>query len=427
MKTYFTSFSIQIWFILHSLLYVCQAESTTNKIRDEEEKWQQCSTFLAPSTLGWGVFAARPFAPNEIVEIAPLVLPMHPDAPVIKNSALDDYVYGFWRFTGNELIELLGAMLGMTMFLNHHSEPNVQFTTFGREPAPDAPNATIALGFKAKRYIQEGEELFSTYGEGDGGQRWFRRRGLELYSLPKSQTQIPKKLLPNKTSDYCSHIVAGPGLPAWELGVLSIIPKGLDVGFWMDTARLPPQNAAFGNAFAKHAISKGNRIEITPALVMSRSLVDGSIVGAVVFRWEDLTPENQQALRKLRQRRQLFLQFQDYEHTNWKFSDGFQSFEDTVLFPAAGNIGMVRRVGRNKKANSNCRLKIHSAGDANSIGVTLELVATKDIDQGEILRLNLPSTSSPEELDLFHREMKLTGQHYGSEFRIDSKNINTEL
>jgi hypothetical protein len=37
-----------------------------------------------------------------------------------------------------------------------------------------------AIGFVALRSIDAGEELFSTYGIDDGGQRWFQDRGLTL-------------------------------------------------------------------------------------------------------------------------------------------------------------------------------------------------------------------------------------------------------
>ena len=400
------------WIAFLTALCFWQAKCSDGQ---EEESWQQCSTFLAPSTTGWGVFAARGFAPDEIVEVSSLVLPLATNASIVKNTVLDDYVYGFTREIDGEPFELLGAMLGTTMFFNHHSEPNVEFASFSREPDPDAPGATIALGFKAKGPIQEGEELFSTY----GGPTWFLERGLDLLVPPKSQTQIPQTLLRNRIRDYCSHISAGIGRPAWEDSVLAVIPEGLS--FWIDKNRFAPKNAPFGNAFAKRAISNGDRIEIALALVMSRSIVHGSILSPVVFRWEDSRPENQYALEKLRENHQLFVQFQDKEHTYWERLDGFQSFEDTVLFPAAGNIGMVRRVGLGNSARSNCRLIIHSEGNAGSIAVTIELIATKDIEQGEILRLDMQPAGTAKELDMLKKELVITGQLGSIEFGKDDE------
>jgi hypothetical protein len=59
-----------------------------------------CDIFLAHSTLtggGWGVFTARNFEEHEIIEWAPLFLPMQHTLPVFKNSVLDDYHYSCRR------------------------------------------------------------------------------------------------------------------------------------------------------------------------------------------------------------------------------------------------------------------------------------------------------------------------------------------
>lgn len=44
----------------------------------DEEKLHSCDIFLAPSSFhgGWGVYAARDFADKELVELAPLYVPL---------------------------------------------------------------------------------------------------------------------------------------------------------------------------------------------------------------------------------------------------------------------------------------------------------------------------------------------------------------
>jgi SET domain-containing protein len=75
--------------------------------------------------VGWGVFAARDLEEYEIIEFAPLFLPMEHTLPVIKHSVLDDYHYSYRR--GQQALSLVA--LGMTLFYNHDREPNVQYTS----------------------------------------------------------------------------------------------------------------------------------------------------------------------------------------------------------------------------------------------------------------------------------------------------------
>jgi hypothetical protein len=300
-------------------------------------------------------------------------------------------------------------MLGMDMFYNHHPEPNLKYMSFGREPAPDVPRTSKALCFAARRDISVGEQLFATYGGEDGGKYWFHRRGIKMES-PKESRIAPEDLSTYK-SDYCSKIQSGIGIPTWKERILPILPN--DLPFWIDLSRLAPFDAGIGDAKAKVPIFRGDRIEISTALVMSRKLVRGSALGAVVISWDDLTEKHQNALQTLRENGQLILQYQGHD-TDWRRIDRFQSFEDLALLPNAGNIGMVRRVG---DGPCNCRLVIHSEGEQGSVGVTVELIATEDIPVGELLKLNLPPAGSKTELKALQTEMQLTGMpHYAGSF-----------
>jgi hypothetical protein len=159
----------------------------------------------------------------------------------------------------------------------------------------------------------------------------------------------------------------------------------------------------------------------------------------LVVAWNDLQPEQQDALRTLRQNRQLLVQYQGPD-TGWKSKDGFFSFEDLALFPAAGNIGLVRRLRRRRpgddpsdgndddddddeNSSSNCRLLIHSDRniDATGVGVTIELIATRDVPQGQVLVVDLPETdATPKEYSMLAEEMKLTGQPYYRKYFADA-------
>ena len=371
-------------------------------VSSAEEEWQNCEIFLAPSDTGWGVYASRSFKKGEIVDMTPAIVPTG-ELDVIENSVLDDYVYGYFRLEGSSLLEIHVVMIGYGMFYNHHPEPNIQYQTFGREPAPDVPRSSNAIGFTARRDIREGEQLFTTYGEKDGGKEWFHRHGIKM--VRPAESRIAPEEMASYRQDYCSKIQAGIGIPTWKDRILPIFPHGIELPFWKDLSRFAPFDAGLSDAKAKVPIPSGSRIEISTALVMSRKMVRGHALGAVVISWEDLFLEHQTALRTLRENGQMILQYQGVD-IDWKRIDRFQSFEDLALLPNSGNIGTVRRVG---DGPSNCRMVIHSEGAQDSVGVTVELIATKDISVGDILALNLPQAGLKEERNELKREMKLTG------------------
>jgi SET domain len=454
---------------------VVQASSSSTLMEDESQaesssssSWQNCNVFLAPSLVnkdfGWGVFAGRSFAPREIIEVAPLVLPFEADNPLILNSVLHDYVYGYYRLEYNSSssspdhggnnneprIHLFHSVLfGSTMYANHQPDGNVKLTTFGREPVPNlAPNATNAMGLVATRAIQAGEELFTSYGSGKGDE-WFSDRGLSIQVLDKiEQGQIrPDSYLSQVMSQYCSKIYAGLGSPTWNRGILSILPPSFrtlppsSLPFWMnDKARLAPIDAGLGHAMAKMNVQAGDRLEIVPAFVVHMDVVQGTPIAPLTLQWYDFAnhPELRAALGQLRRDKELQVQYQG-PTTNWKSLDGFTSLEDTVLLPVAGNIGLVRRVGSrtgpfspfaaatgssSEAHHSNCRLMIHSSllsttakkrvdHQFEGLGVILELVATKAIKAGEELLLDLPPPGSTVKEDAaLIRELQLTGQPY---------------
>ena len=62
-------------------------------IAREDEQWQNCDYFMAQTSMGWGVFAARNFASGEIVDVAPLYVLMKGGVSTVKNTVLDDFLF----------------------------------------------------------------------------------------------------------------------------------------------------------------------------------------------------------------------------------------------------------------------------------------------------------------------------------------------
>jgi hypothetical protein len=383
----------------------------------KEEEWQGCQVFLAPSTLlnvgHQGVYAARSFQQGDIVEISSGFLPMSKDSLEIKHSVLEDYAHTYWR---GETTTMYNIVFGRGMMYNHHpTQPNVELNELGMEPSTKANrHSIIVIGFMATRDISVGEELYITY----GGQEWFQSRGIDM-QIPRNETsQIELVDIPKYKSEYCSKIYGGIGRSTWTKQILPLLPEE-DPPFQVDTASLmAPLDSGLGDARAKVMIKKGDRVEISTGLVLSRNLMKNSAIGALTFSWDDLQVEQQRALRNLRRNRKLELQHQEGCDGSER-TDTFKSYEDLAVLPT-GTMALVRRVGGEGRS-SNCRLRIHSKAASGSKGVILELIATKKIKKGEVLKLDLPPAGSRGELALLKEELERTGQPYYSGLFSDVK------
>lgn len=379
----------------------------------EDEAWQSCSTFLAPSlttSMGWGVFAARSFQEGEIVDMSSLILPMPKPSPQVENSILDDYVYGYHRvhFTPEiRLEEMLGVLIGMSMIFNSHpTEPNLEYTTFGREPARDVPNASNAVGFRAKRFIRAGEELFSHYGNKENNV-WFEIRRIPV-EYPETSEIMP--LNKDILEAYCSKAYSGIGRPTWEGRILPMLPPREVVGFYLDPSYLPPWDAGYHEAKAKVDILNGERIEISIGLLISRELLKGSILEPIAIPYQDLSLNDQARLLDLREQGRLKLQYQGPD-TKWHRIDLLQgsNLEDVAIFPASGSIGMMRRVADESGVEANSRIMMSKEEGNDSAGVLLELIATRDIASGETLVLALPASTSDKTARRLVQAIEATG------------------
>eukprot|EP00535_Pseudo-nitzschia_heimii_P002237 CAMPEP_0197186240 /NCGR_PEP_ID=MMETSP1423-20130617/13516_1 /TAXON_ID=476441 /ORGANISM="Pseudo-nitzschia heimii, Strain UNC1101" /LENGTH=491 /DNA_ID=CAMNT_0042637495 /DNA_START=162 /DNA_END=1637 /DNA_ORIENTATION=+ len=451
---------------------VVQAKKTNDDdhastVEDSIEKfplppWQRCSFFVAPTiptedggSMNWGVYANRDFSAGEIVDIAPLTIPIEDGSDAIERSVLNDYVYGYWRvfehpqMKGKHSVSRLYSVLfGPDMFYNHHPvAPNVEFVTFGREPEAVVPDAVNPQGFVANRRIRRGEEIFSSYnGKEDGGSEWFRRRGI-LMETPPPFAGSPLVnnvggILDKHARDFCSKIYSGIGQPSWRDRLLPLLPKDYDLPFFIDLEWLPPSfDAGLFDARTKVSVQRGERLEISTALVLSKQFTRGTALMPLVYAWTDLHEDHRESLRELSRMEHLHLQYQGPD-TSWKPINTFakgqhknNAFEDLVFFPVAGNIGMVRRKSSGG-TEPNCRLIVHpptkqdskilnnNDGDNDGsmlwleqpVGVTVELIATEDMDAGTVLVVDLvESVAKPYEYMLLLRELKQTGQPFAQE------------
>eukprot|EP00934_Nitzschia_sp_Nitz4_P000384 Nitzschia sp. Nitz4//scaffold104_size75438//12131//13450//NITZ4_005651-RA/size75438-processed-gene-0.40-mRNA-1//-1//CDS//3329532371//384//frame0 len=401
--------------------------------------------------MGWGVFAARPFRKGEIVELAPGMIPLQIHSPAIKDSALDDYVYGYYRLMFSQgrpsLLPMYAVMFGMGMIFNHHpTAPNLEYTTYGREPAPDVPNTANAIGFVASRDIMPGEELFSTYDNEridqitppDQGDRdwWFTQRNISLVQPLGAERRIastPSELEQWQTQ-FCSKSVAGMDRSTWTERIVPILPPSYQLPFWMNPKWLPPSSMVNDTTVSKHSLSTGftevglarakvpilanERVEVGTALILSSKhhfrIANISVALGLptsrqelslpllplVIPYQDLTVSNQQVLQKLRQEGNLKVQVNEHNEREgtWKRTDyadnQLSDWNDIVLLPIGGNVGLMHREYE-LASPTNCRLVVWSHHARDSVSVALEIVATQPIAVGEVLRIDFSHASTP--------------------------------
>lgn len=359
--------------------------------------------YLAPSKIGgWGVYAARDFAEAEIVEIIPRFMVLR--NTWFQQNVLDDYHYTF-LWVGDASNDDYGVVVfGMGSFYNHAAENNVQFTHFGHEPTKDFPMYAPALGYTALRDIKRGEELLASYGDTD---EWFTGRGLEMFP-PAPPQEWSETELEERETMYCSKVVSGYGHPTWEQRVVptqqNVNPDRMPNHDYVQ--RLPLRDHP--TAVTKEFVGTEQLLEIAPALVVPLDQVQNSPFAPLGILWHDWDGEQKQTLEDLRVAGALRMKARKKDGVmSW---DELEYYDDAVVLPVAGNLGLVRKVG--PEADSNCRIEIVSAenSDIGSAGLVLKLISTKDIEAGEELKLNLPDNSSWFEKKSLLQNLAMTGQ-----------------
>ena len=386
--------------------------------QEYEYSWQTCSTFLSPNTGGWAVYAAQDFTAGELVELTPFFIPL--EMHHTRHSVLDNYVFGFQRNDGAPEVNdkhLNVVLLGNGAFYNHNPDPNLSYVEVIAREGDDIPHL---VGFRAKRDIVAGEQLYVSYvDDPNDALDWFKNRGIDAES--QTENLIDSSMLRFYASKHCSKIYGGIGGPTWKDSILPILSDMHESGgtetvlhpaSWMDLTRLAPFDAGLSDARAKIAIKKGGHIEKSLGLVTSRNFVRGTPLGPIAFYWENLKIDHHQSLINLRDNKKLILQYQGPD-TGWESIDRFAGYSEMTVLPVSGNIGLVRRVGSGGEHGEeyNCRLIIRSNKDhLTTVGVTLELIATRDIAAGDVLKLNIAPSEFEEEYRLLHDEMEESGQ-----------------
>lgn len=277
------------------------------------------------------------------------------------------------------------------MIYNHApSMPNVRVQILmGTPPSDKGPGAISVTLVYTIRNIQAGEELFSSYNlEDKQNDQWFRRRGIELQETSIEATRIPSSQFQHYKDLFCSKALSG-------IGQTSFVDElhGDKLPLKFDFGRLPSANADW--AIAKHSIQAEERIEFAPAAVLPLNVVGP--LAPLVIQWNHLTGRHHVALRKLRNDGKLHVvrRFAASASGAHVRQDNFESFETTALLPFAGNVGLIQRVGSN---NPNCRLQISGsgAGEGNA-SILLDIIAIRDIQPGETLRLNIQPAGTSDE------------------------------
>ena len=370
---------------------------------DRLEGWQTCDVFMAPTNIsgtGWGVFAARDFQENELFNILPLFVPMevnnhdplfYSEHRLVKSTQLDDYVYGVYRRHLQKHQQMV--LFGYEMVYNHH--PTAQNVQFGLGNG-------YAQGFYAKKSARAGEQLFSSYGTTDGGVTWFEKRGMTM----KIETEgiATNEQLDFLRSKYCSKIYAGPGRNSYTSLIPSIQPD-----------RVAPFEAGLFNARAKVAIQPGDVIEQGPAILLYKPFIEDTALAPLGVFWENLSANHQQVVRTASLEGQLPIQYRG-QSSDMKTIYRNTSIENTVFFPFAGRIGMVRRVDSSThKSTTNCRLEINVHIDHQQDGgdvvasVELILIATQTVGVGQLLLMDLKPAGSERERQLLKAKLKEIG------------------
>ena len=128
---------------------------------------EPCAPLVAPAVTigsagvkGRGVFAARAFSRGELIERAPAIVVLRPQADLLERTTLDDYVFCWGREEDN------AVALGYGSLYNHSYRPSAVFL---RRPGDSA------LDFVALRDMAPGDEIAINY-NGDPADRspvWF--------------------------------------------------------------------------------------------------------------------------------------------------------------------------------------------------------------------------------------------------------------
>jgi hypothetical protein len=231
-------------------------------------------------------------------------------------------------------------------------------------------------------------------------------------------------------NQYCTKIYAGPGPTNFR----QLVPT-------VDESRIAPFDAGLFDARAKVSIKAGERIEQGPAMLLYKPFVDDTVLGPLVISWNDLLSQHQNTLRSVSMSwgGKLPIHYRG-DASQWQRIRRMASIEKIAILPFAGRIGLVRRVHRSKAYNmeqhgeqsawssmtnddedatssSNCYLEIdvyltqviEADDDIPEVSVVLTLVASQDIEAGQVLKMDIKPAGTAYEKELLRLKLSETG------------------
>lgn len=143
--------------------------------------FKDCELLLKKHTNihGIGVYANRNFNRGEVVErCIAILIPSDRNSPI-----LDEYVYGHRE-------AYIDVVLGYGMIYNHHSNESLHMHSSEAVSIRTGQSDMVFDFVLTALYdIKEGDEIFTSYGAGDG-KTWFDERGMTYVSMIDS-TQPP--------------------------------------------------------------------------------------------------------------------------------------------------------------------------------------------------------------------------------------------
>jgi len=196
--------------------------------------FKDCDLLLKKHTNihGIGVYANRNFNRGEVVErCIAVIIPSDRNSPI-----LDEYIYGHRD-------AYIDVVLGYGMVYNHHSNETLHVhSSEAFSIRTEHSNRVFDFILTALYDIQKGEEIFTSYGTGDG---WFDERGMTYVSV-KNSAQPPTLSLSE------DHEYSLPGCPLSKTEVFQ------------------------GHVYATQYIIKGEVVEVARALLLPVSTGDGN-------------------------------------------------------------------------------------------------------------------------------------------------------
>jgi hypothetical protein len=171
------------------------------------------------------------------------------------------------------------------------------------------------------------------------------------------------------------------------------------------------QITGFGNVICRENVQEGETLELVPVLVLSKSLVKGTIIESLVVEWKDLESlPNDKLDDEVRS-----IVFPEVVKEGLLSMVKLKKYEiardETVVFGLAGCLTLIKRCMN--EYNCCCLVERDPCNDG---GFLVRVVAAKSILSGERVVAKLPAQR---DLARIVEELALSGQPVATEFLPD--------